>query len=427
MKKDKYIILYSLGLILITFNLWLIAKIAPTGALISPFQGISQFFALIGTVLLSFELVLTSRLKFLEKIFGPLDRIYQYHKYLSIFSLIGLITHVEFLVIHSITNQITANIYLFPTLSNLPYAAGIIAFYLFSLTIIITLYIKLPYKIWKFTHRVLAMATLLATYHVLTISSDISNSIVLKLWIVGGLFIGVASMLYKVFVYKKIAPKFVYEVSGVQVSNDIIKILMKPIGKRITYRGGNFAYFTFFSKAVSREEHPFSIVSSPNSEELVIGVKKLGDYTSKLQNISIGDTVEVRGPYGEFGIPVNKVENVQKPHREVWIGAGIGITPILSLQPRPNTILYYINKDKEPLFQNELLRMEQNGVLVINYSSDYMGRFNIQSLLDQNIIDQDTIVRICAPIGFLQDIENIYARNSLPLENLIFEDFNLFN
>jgi predicted ferric reductase len=51
------------------------------------------------------------------------------------------------------------------------------------------------------------------------------------------------------------------------------------------------------SEICGKEEHPFTISSQPGTGELIITVKSLGDYTSKLKEIPSGTKVLFDGPY----------------------------------------------------------------------------------------------------------------------------------
>lgn len=419
-RKNFFFIVISL----ITINLWLFSKQDLSTIVSSPAKSISQIAALLGVVYLGFELVLISRLKILEKLIGPLDNIYKYHRYLSVFSVIALVTHSITLIISTFPKYALAQIYIIPNGNNITYAAGIISLYTLILTVAITFYIKLPYHLWKLSHRILALSVILATYHVLTVSSDISSSILLRSWIIGSLVIGVASMIYKIFFYNKYSTGYQYIVDEVFSSKDVLLIRMQPKVAKMTYSAGQFAYFSFFSEAVSSEEHPFSLISNPKDDYLIIGVKKLGDYTRSLSGIQKGDFVVVRGGFGGFGADSGKFL------REIWVGAGIGITPFLSLNPAADTKIFYCTKNKEDaVFLEELVKKAQNAstsIELINHQSETQGHFDPAQIRSE-LEDGNTCVRVCGPQGLLDSFKNYFERNKLPLNKLIYEDFSFLD
>lgn len=102
---------------------------------------------------------------------------------------------------------------------------------------------------------------------------------------------------------------------------------------------------------------PFSVASSTHEKLVHIGtmVPELhSEFKTKLQALTPGDTVQFRGPYGEF-------HATGAPQRIVGVAGGIGITPFRALAYEiayghlPNTTLHLIygTRDSYP-FQSEL-------------------------------------------------------------------------
>ncbi|WP_324187589.1 FAD-binding oxidoreductase [Thiomicrorhabdus heinhorstiae] len=86
---------------------------------------------------------------------------------------------------------------------------------------------------------------------------------------------------------------------------------------------GQFAFVT--SKSIEGA-HPYTIASAWNPDErsLSFVIKELGDWTGQLQQwLKVGMSVSVEGPYGCFDF------SGRQP-RQIWIGAGIGITPFIA-------------------------------------------------------------------------------------------------
>ena len=72
--------------------------------------------------------------------------------------------------------------------------------------------------------------------------------------------------------------------------------------------------------------HPYTIASAwqPASRHIHFIVKELGDHTRRLKaRLKVGMPVSVEGPYGCFDFDDGK-------KRQIWIGAGIGITPFIA-------------------------------------------------------------------------------------------------
>jgi predicted ferric reductase len=65
---------------------------------------LNQITALFGTLLLSWSMLLVTRLNFLERIFGGLDKVYKAHKKASIWGMVMITMHVVFLATQRIPN-----------------------------------------------------------------------------------------------------------------------------------------------------------------------------------------------------------------------------------------------------------------------------------------------------------------------------------
>ncbi|MGC8777321.1 MAG: FAD/NAD(P)-binding protein [Candidatus Caldatribacteriaceae bacterium] len=90
-----------------------------------------------------------------------------------------------------------------------------------------------------------------------------------------------------------------------------------------SYRPGQFAEVF----VPGRGEAPFSITSSPTQEEfLEFSIKRTGTVTETLHRLSPGDTVGIRGPYGN-GFPVESLQGKNL----LFVGGGIGLAPLRSL------------------------------------------------------------------------------------------------
>lgn len=84
-------------------------------------------------------------------------------------------------------------------------------------------------------------------------------------------------------------------------------------------------------------EIPISVCSSPlNRECFEICVRAVGKVTNSIHKLKVGDTVGIRGPYGN-GFPIKKIEG----HDLLIIAGGLGLAPLRSL------ILYAIDNRRD--------------------------------------------------------------------------------
>ena len=109
---------------------------------------------------------------------------------------------------------------------------------------------------------------------------------------------------------------------------DAWAIDLKPHGTRkLAHLPGQFAFIVPRSTRVPREEHPFTIASSPSEpDHLQFVIRSRGDWTGCIGHLQPGEKVIVDGPFGLFS---HHAYSDQNPL--ILIAGGIGITPMLSM------------------------------------------------------------------------------------------------
>jgi sulfhydrogenase subunit gamma (sulfur reductase) len=105
--------------------------------------------------------------------------------------------------------------------------------------------------------------------------------------------------------------------------------------KKFVHKPGQFAIISVLGVG----ESVFAISSLPNEDGIIqVSVMKVGNVTSKLHELEVGDKVGIRGPYGN-DFPVKDWEGKNM----VFIGAGIGVSPVRSVY---QYVLAPENRDK---------------------------------------------------------------------------------
>lgn len=346
-----------LCLVFILLVLWLLGS--PLSLRFSsPNQTLTSFgqiLGLTGFLLLCLVIILNSRLPFLEKFFGGMNRVYIAHHNLGGIAFILIMLHPIFLTIkYLILSTQSAAMFLLPS-KDIYITTGIIAFIFMSVFLVFTFYLKLPYHIWKKSHAFLALVFIIAIFHSFFIYSDLFINISLKLYVGFFVIAGIISAIYLILVKCHLINKKVYEVIGIKkLSDQVMEIELKPRGVGIKYLAGQFVFVSFKSKFISNETHPFSISSCPEEETLKITVKKLGNYTGQMHLLHKGDLAYLEGPFGFFS-----VERFPNEY-QLWIAGGIGITPFLSMAQslKDDTVdvyFYYSALDKKGLIGAEKL------------------------------------------------------------------------
>lgn len=112
-----------------------------------------------------------------------------------------------------------------------------------------------------------------------------------------------------------------------QESRDIRSLLLAPEeGGAVSFAAGQHLPLRIVTTAGERLVRTYSLSSAPSDGYLRISVKAQGRVSRHLhEQVRVGDLLEVRPPLGRFTLNTDSARPV------VLIGAGVGITPLLSM------------------------------------------------------------------------------------------------
>ncbi len=418
--------------LLITFLLWVLAKDS-IGEIVSwPLVSLTQISALLGTILFVWSMILSTRLDFLESLFGGLDKVYKVHQKVSKVGAVLILIHPITLVVSNLRIGLK---YFLPIHNQNPLNLGVYAFWIFAVTIILTLLIRvlnLPYHLWKKSHKFLNLAMILTLLHVIMIRSDTSHFAPLGVWMNVLVGFGAASGLYMSFFYKRFGPRYKYTIVEIKRHDGVHDIYLKHLGKKLPYKLGQFAYVSFHSKNISRESHPYCITSLPEDNILRFSIKELGDYTKTLGGLKVGDTASVWGSYGHLG------ERFESGSEDaIFVAGGIGIAPFLSMFKRAGqdvgkrwTALFYCTKYKsDAAFESELIGIKSGNanLYYLNQCSREVGggHLTAKQILKRVRSIKGTVVYLCGPAKMMSEIKNNLIKAGFPDKNIVLEDFEM--
>ncbi|MHA1402002.1 MAG: FAD/NAD(P)-binding protein [Candidatus Heimdallarchaeaceae archaeon] len=130
------------------------------------------------------------------------------------------------------------------------------------------------------------------------------------------------------------------------------------------YKPGQFAMFSIPGVG----EAPFSISSTPTRPAfLEFGIRKVGSFTDALFQFKEGDTVYIRGPYGN-GFNMESM----KDHDIIVVSGGLGAVPLRSvllyLEDKREQYgnVFFLNGARTPkdmLFKEDFLAMHERNIL----------------------------------------------------------------
>ena len=421
-------------LLLIT-SLWLWIKSTTPDTILTIWTYISQISSLWALVLFTITLILSARLRIIERIFGGFDLMYRWHKYVGILATLLAVTHfVAVLLDH--TDDLAY--YLLPTTStlikDLGISAGIISLYGIIILLLLTYVSKLPYHIWKLTHEYMGFFFILGGLHAILASSDAIETQWMNWTLLGMTQLGILAFCYTRFAWRWFPSRTPYIVDHIETRGAISDIYLAPVHDKLDFRPGQFVYLEIPGVGASRETHPFTISSSPTQHLLRLSVKDLGDYTSRLKDLQQGNAITVNGPYGTFG---DKFVTSNKP--VTFIAGGIGITPFLSLltyvrdtqSTKQIDIWYMTRTPEEAVYTGEIEQTIANSTNVnihlYQHYSKTMGYIDFERAF---LAVPDLLHRqffICGPTQVMNQSLNTLIQLGVKKRNIIMEDFSFKN
>lgn len=272
---------------------------------------------------MSLTLILSTRPRWAEPLFGGLDRMYKVHKWLGIAALALMIGHNTF-------EPELENVVRETRLGEFASDVGEVAFNgLIGLILISWIKripftrLELPWSIWRFTHRFTGLLFAVAALHQFAVDKPSGLDGTLDLYLNALSLAGLAAWLFMQFVAPYLRPRaFVLE--NIDRHGSVAEVTLRPEGRALRWRPGQFAFLSAPDAGMA-EAHPFTIASAPRADgHLRFGIKALGGWTRRLpERLAHGQRLRVEGPYGRFVFR-------KRARRQVWLAGGIGITPFLA-------------------------------------------------------------------------------------------------
>ena len=185
------------------------------------------------------------------------------------------------------------------------------------------------------------------------------------------------------------------------------------------WRGHLAGQFAFVTSSRAEGAHPYTIASAwhPENPRVTFVTKALGDHTAQLpQTLSVGQRVTVEGPYGcfTFGGP---------QARQIWIGAGIGITPFIARMKQlaregggPHEIdLIHSTVVEDPVALGKMRADAQAAGIRLHVLVDARdGLLSAERLRRMVAGWRDASVWFCGPAGFGQALRADLLAQGLP-------------
>jgi predicted ferric reductase len=303
---------------------------------------------------------------------------------------------------------------------------GEISLYGFLILVVITIATFIPYHLWRWTHRIMGVFFIMSTFHYLFILKPFSNGDPLALYVSAFCAAGILA-----FVYKQLPatwrPSKNYQVSDIRQTGTAMAITLSPQKRPLKHRSGQFAFVTFDHAAVS-EPHPFTISNAPNKDGIIrMTIADLGDFSHNLrQELKVGTRARLEGPYGRF-----ERRATQAP--EVWIAAGIGITPFVAWAQAltdadgPVTLIYCVSDERDANHLDDIRAVEAKvaNFRVILHTSRSQGRINADAIAGYVDTLNKAKVNFCGPQRMRQSLAQGLNRFGVSPRRFHYEEFEI--
>ncbi|MDO9482748.1 MAG: ferric reductase-like transmembrane domain-containing protein [Hydrogenophaga sp.] len=432
-------------LVLLT-ALWLAADtLFPEPFTYFSFRGVFvQFSGVLSIGLMAMAMLLALRPTWLERPLDGLDKMYRLHKWLGVSALVAAVLHwwvakgTKWMVGWGWLERPVRQPRPEETLGavegwlrsqrGLAESIGEWVFYVAAVLIVLALIKRFPYHLFVKTHKWLAAAFLALVYHstVLTKFDYWTQPVgwVLAALMLAGSIAAVLALLGRIGAGRKVQGTI-----ESLTEYPALRVLETTVRLQSGWPGHAAGQFAFVTSDRSEGAHPYTIASAwrPADGRLTFITKALGDHTSRLrERLKIGMPVTVEGPYGCFDF-----EDAQ-PH-QIWIGAGIGITPFVArlkhrtANPDHRTIdLFHPTADFDQAAIDRLtVDAAAAGVRLHLLVDGQDGRLNGQRIREAVPQWHSASVWFCGPAGFGQALREDFGASGLPADRFHQELFEM--
>ena len=414
------VVIFFVGLWAVLLFWWKASGAVPVKTSADRLNTIGRLTALIGTYLLLWQLLLMSRVPWLERAFG-MERLIWLHRWNAYVAVGAIGVHVVTQTMgyaldrgDSIVGQLVDFIAHYEGV--LPAIAGTALLGVVTILSIGAARNLMSYQTWYFIHLYAYLGVALAFAHQLLTGADfIENALFTVYW---WLLYGIVTA--AVIVYRLVLPV----ARSVRHGFHVARVEREASGAVSIYIGGNdlhefrfepgqFAIWRFLDAKRWWEAHPFSLSATPNGDHLRLTVKRTGDFGEHAASIRVGTPVLVEGPFGRF------TRRSATRGKALLVAGGIGITPIRALaeelaEDGVNVcLLYRCTRENELAFRRELDDLAKTYGIRIEYLlSDraLLGRPGGEWLEPNNLLTlvPDVAARdifVCGPLGMTAKVK----------------------
>ncbi|SFI77277.1 ferredoxin reductase family protein [Amycolatopsis sacchari] len=397
---------------------------APAG----PLTALGRLTGLYGALALVLQLVLISRLPWLESRLG-LDRLTLWHRWTGFWVLWLVVAHVVFITLGYASQDGS------PVLAEV----GTLVFHTDDVLIATIAFVlllavaatsarvarrRLRYESWHLVHLLAYLAVVLGFLHQVTVGQDFTGSPIGRVywWSLYGLALGlIAVSRIGLPLVRNLRHRLRVE-SVIRESPDVVSVVITGRAlDALPARAGQFFLWRFLTPGHWHEAHPYSLSAMPDGRSLRITVKALGDGSAWLQTVPPGTRVLAEGPYGAF------TARRRTRRRVLLIAGGVGVTPVRALleefarEHDDIALIYRANTAENAVLADELRRLASlcgARMFLVLGPSTAVGRFgpvlgarHLHAMVP-DVRERD--VYVCGPPGMTDAVRRTLAELGVP-------------
>ncbi len=322
---------------------------------------VAKFFGLHAFLLLMFQLLLISRLSWLDRRIG-MDRLTVWHRWVGFTMFWTVLTHATLVVLGYATLDNVSMVKTFGALAGVP--ASLLGMLAAACVVVIAatslrpLRRKLRYETWHAIHMLVYLVMAFAFVHQMIETTTFTSSIFARvywwaLWLfaVGSLFTGRLIIPLRRNAFHQFRVEAVVPESDNATS---VYVTGRHLDK-LPAQAGQFGIWRFPGHNNWWLANPFSLSAAPNGRNLRLTARAVGTTSAGLRQLQVGSRVFLEGPYGAF----------TTKQRTKWgmllIAGGVGITPIRALLEErwsgDVVVLYRVRDERDAVLLNEVQQL----------------------------------------------------------------------
>lgn len=291
-----------------------------------------QFFTGALSYALAAILIITAaRPKWLER-FILLDKYYLFHKLVGLSAVILVGVHffakdVGRLILPYIMDlQATSGVKRAGaasgmSLRQLAEVSGLYLTYLATVLIVLTFIKALPYRYWQKTHRLFPLIFLALIFHAVVLTEKSQYLNLLTWWYLALMLIALPYALKEIAGRSGSTQNKLALVQAKQRGKYYLKLQLK-VPPQLAIPG---KFILLKLPHGIETAHPYTIATA-KGDLITLYIRASGHFASRLQNLSVGDSVYVEGPYGKsaLSLPTTAAANI------LWVCQGSGLAQLPS-------------------------------------------------------------------------------------------------